>query len=165
MRRLAQFAAIPGLLAVMLASAFVIVPGVAGEAHTAATTRPTVLNRHAPRIRNNGTATSTNWSGYAVTGATGAYTDVKGTWVAPTASCSSRQTAYSSFWVGIDGDSSNSVEQLGTDSDCRRGHANYSGWYEMYPNPLVQLSTGSFPVSPGIRCRLRSTTTATAPTC
>ncbi len=34
-------------------------------------------------LERHGTATSTNWSGYAVTGANGAYTDVKGSWVEP----------------------------------------------------------------------------------
>jgi hypothetical protein len=65
----------------------------------------------APRIhvRDGRHSTSTNWSGYASTGTT--YNDVKGSWTQPTASCSSGQTAYSSFWVGIDGDTTNTVEQ------------------------------------------------------
>jgi hypothetical protein len=92
-------------------------------------------------------STSSNWSGYASTGTT--YTDVKGSWVQPTATCSSRQTAYSSFWVGIDGDGTNSVEQLGTDSDCSRGTPTYYGWYEMYPAASVEISTSSYPVRPG----------------
>lgn len=149
MRRTALFVAIPGMLALMMAGVFAFAPGVAAHAQAAAPTSATVLYHGMPRIRSNGTATSTNWSGYAVTGANGAYTDVKGSWVQPTATCSSRQTAYSSFWVGIDGYSSNSVEQLGTDSDCSRGRATYYGWWEMYPNPSMELSTSSYPVSPG----------------
>ncbi len=89
-------------------------------------------------------STSTNWSGYATTGTT--YSDVKGSWVEPTATCSGRSTAYSSFWVGIDGDGTNSVEQTGTDSDCSRGRATYYAWYEMYPAAPVNLSGA---VSPG----------------
>src|SRR5579871_4672724 len=89
-------------------------------------------------------STRSNWSGYATTGTT--YSDVKGSWVEPTVTCSRRQTAYSSFWVGIDGDGTNSVEQTGTDSDCSRGRATYYAWYEMYPAYPVNLS-GS--VSPG----------------
>jgi hypothetical protein len=102
-----------------------------------------------PRIASHGTASSTNWSGYAVTGATGAFSDVKASWVQPSVTCGRRQTAYSSFWVGLDGYSSNSVEQLGTDSDCSRGRPTYYGWWEMYPNPSVELSTSAYPVSPG----------------
>jgi hypothetical protein len=74
-------------------------------------------------------STSTNWSGYAVTG--GTYRSVTASWVQPAVSCSS--TAYSSFWVGIDGDTSNTVEQTGTDSDCNGSTPTYSAWYEMYP--------------------------------
>lgn len=118
-------------------------------AQSKASTNSATIYHGVPRIHANGTAASTNWSGYAVTGANGAYTDVKGSWVEPTATCSKRSTAYSSFWVGLDGYNSNSVEQLGTDSDCSRGTPTYYGWYEMYPNPSFELSPSAYPVSPG----------------
>lgn len=89
-------------------------------------------------------STSSNWSGYANTG--GAFTDVKGSWTQPSASCSGGQTAYSSFWVGIDGDTTNTVEQTGTDADCSSGSPRYYAWYEMYPKFPVNLSN---PVLPG----------------
>ena len=94
-----------------------------------------------------GVTSSTNWSGYATyrTGTT--FTDVKGTWAQPSATCPSRKAQYSSFWVGIDGYNSNSVEQTGTDADCKsKNHPSYYAWYEMYPNPPVNLS---MTVSPG----------------
>jgi hypothetical protein len=75
-------------------------------------------------------STSTNWSGYAVTG--GRYTTVSASWTEPTVSCSGG-TAYSSFWVGLDGDTSNTVEQTGTDADCSGSTPQYYAWYEMYP--------------------------------
>ena len=126
--------------------------------------------RHAPRIKGATNSTSTNWSGYAVTGAT--FTDVKGTWVQPTANCSSTtasptngkgngnghgnghggggggqsQSSYSSFWVGLDGYSSNTVEQTGTDADCNGTTPVYYGWYEFYPAFPVNFAN---PVSPG----------------
>lgn len=89
-------------------------------------------------------STSTNWSGYAVeTNLTSpqsdVVTDVKGSWVVPTVTCSST-AAYSSAWVGIDGYSSNSVEQTGTDSDCSNGKGVYYAWYEMYPKASKTLS-------------------------
>src|SRR5690349_8433651 len=84
---------------------------------------------------------SYNWSGYAVTGTNGSATDVKGSWVVPSVSCSS--TGYSSFWVGIDGFSSNTVEQIGTDSDCvsvrGRQTATYYAWFEFYPGPSYEI--------------------------
>ncbi len=119
------------------------------SAHPSAPTVSTKIYRGTPRIHSNGTASSTNWSGYAVTGSNGAYTTVSGSWVEPTASCTSRSSAYSSFWVGLDGYNSDSVEQLGTDSDCSGRTPTYYGWYEMYPNPSVELSTSTYRVSPG----------------
>ena len=72
-----------------------------------------------PNVRHDNVQSS-NWSGYAVSSTT-PFTDVVGSWVEPTATCAPRSTTYGSFWVGLDGYSSNSVEQLGTDSDCSRG--------------------------------------------
>jgi Peptidase A4 family len=92
-----------------------------------------------------GRGTSTNWSGYAVNG-TGA-TDVIGTWTQPAATCASGENSWSSPWVGIDGDNSNTVEQIGTDTDCQNGGAFYYAWYEMYPKSLVTIP--AVPVSPG----------------
>ena len=82
--------------------------------------------------------TSTNWSGYAATG--GTYTSVSATWVQPAGTCGSA-AQYSSFWVGLDGYSSNSVEQTGTDTDCSSGAPRYYGWYEMYPHPSFSFGS------------------------
>ena len=75
-------------------------------------------------------STSGNWSGYAVTG--GTYRTVTAAWVEPAVTCSGG-TAYSSFWIGIDGDTSGTVEQTGTEADCNGSTPVYSAWYEMYP--------------------------------
>src|SRR2546426_7512455 len=109
-----------------------------------------VPHRSVPRIRTltNGAATSTNWSGYAVTGPAGSVTDAKGSWIVPSVICSSA-ASYSSFWVGIDGFGSNTVEQTGTDSDCQSGSPTYYAWYEFYPGPAF-LITG-ITVRPGDR--------------
>src|SRR2546428_410774 len=100
-----------------------------------------VVHRSVPRIRalTDGTATSTNWSGYAVTGAAGSVTDAKGSWIVPSVTCSSA-ASYSSFWVGIDGFGSNTVEQTGTDSDCQSGSPTYYAWYEFYPGPGLLIT-------------------------
>jgi len=91
--------------------------------------------RHGPiHMRTN--STSTNWSGYAVTG--GRYTSVSSAWTEPTVTCSGT-TAYSSFWVGLDGDTSGTVEQTGTDADCSGSTPQYYAWYEMYPKFPVNL--------------------------
>ena len=85
-----------------------------------------------------GRGTSTNWSGFAVAGS-GA-THVIGTWTQPTAHCALGESSWSSPWVGIDGDTSNTVEQIGTDSDCQNGTPVYYAWYEMYPKHLVVVN-------------------------
>ncbi|HZZ81149.1 MAG TPA: G1 family glutamic endopeptidase [Gemmataceae bacterium] len=100
---------------------------------------PPLLYHAAPTI----STTSTNWSGYAVESnfnapATNSVTAVSGSWVVP--SVSGTGTAYSSFWVGIDGFSSNTVEQIGTDSDLVNGVPVYYAWYEMYPNPSRSIA-------------------------
>jgi hypothetical protein len=89
---------------------------------------------------------SSNWSGYAQTGGNGAFTSVSASWTQPSATCPSRQDQYAAFWVGLDGYSSDSVEQTGTDSDCDGTSPDYYGWYEMYPaNPVYYNN----PVEPG----------------
>ena len=114
--------------------------------------------QHAPiRIhqqRERGQWDSGNWSGFAVTGAVGSVTDTRGSWVVPAANCSSSPTGYSSFWVGIDGFNSPSVEQIGTDSDCvtvngrKSDTPTYYAWYEFYPQSSYMIE---FPraVQPG----------------
>lgn len=94
-----------------------------------------------------GTAYSTNWSGYATYNAT--FTDVKASWTQPAATCSASGRQYAAFWVGLDGYTSNSVEQIGTDSDCAgKNKPVYYGWYEMYPAGSVTLSS-SYAVGAG----------------
>ena len=85
---------------------------------------------------------STNWAGWAATGSSGSVSDVKGSWIVPKiqGTCPAGKYQYSSFWVGIDGYSSSTVEQLGTDSDCQSGTATYYAWYEFYPNPSHLIS-------------------------
>jgi hypothetical protein len=105
--------------------------------------------RHAPiRIRGlrpDGSVESTNWSGYAVTGS--AFTVAEGSWTVPAVNCTKTPNTYAAFWVGIDGYSSSTVEQTGTDSDCDGRSPDYYAWYEFYPAGSVLIS--SVPVAVG----------------
>ncbi len=101
---------------------------------------------HATTHNGRTTDQSSNWSGYAATGGTGAFSSVSASWTEPAASCGSGSTAYAAFWVGLDGFNSDSVEQTGTDSDCDGSSPDYYGWYEMYPANPVYFSN---PVEPG----------------
>jgi hypothetical protein len=106
----------------------------AGGAATAAT--PTHIILHPANVQ------STNWAGYAVTGSAHSVTRVEGSWVQPKiqGACLLGADQYSSFWVGIDGYSSSTVEQVGTDSDCQHGVPTYYAWYEFYPSPGFLIS-------------------------
>lgn len=108
-------------------------------------------HQHGPIIirerRSDGSVTSDNWSGYAVTGAKDSFTYAAGSWTIPTVTCPGTATTYSSFWVGIDGYSSSTVEQTGTDSDCDSGTPSYYVWFEFYPRGSFLVN--SVPVQPG----------------
>jgi hypothetical protein len=82
-------------------------------------------------------ASSTNWSGYAAHRAT--YKSVSATWVEPTGHCTGSQT-WSSFGVGLDGYNSRTVEQTGSEVDCRGGTPRYYSWFEMFPAFPVNFS-------------------------
>jgi hypothetical protein len=113
---------------------------VSGSRLAAQSSQPVV---HDPRYGSQ-RGTSTHWSGYAVSGTNAS--DVIGTWTVPAVNCASGENSWSSPWVGIDGDVSNTVEQVGTDSDCQKGTPVYYAWYEMYPKSAVILP---LPVSAG----------------
>jgi Peptidase A4 family len=80
---------------------------------------------------------STNWSGYADTGSS--FSKVSASWTEPSVTCGGSQEQLAAFWVGIDGYSSNSVEQDGTLIECYRGRAYQYSWWEMYPTNAVQV--------------------------
>jgi hypothetical protein len=87
-------------------------------------------------------STSSNWSGYAVTGPT-AFSSVTGSWTQPAVTCTRGSAAYSAFWVGLGGfaASSQALEQIGTEADCTASaSARYSAWYELVPAPSVPVS-------------------------
>ncbi|HLI37380.1 MAG TPA: G1 family glutamic endopeptidase [Streptosporangiaceae bacterium] len=92
---------------------------------------PQDVPRIAPRDQ-----ASKNWSGYAVGG--GTYTSVSAGWVEPSGICGSGDR-YSSFWVGLDGYTSQRVEQTGSEFDCSGGTPRYYSWYEMYPADPVNF--------------------------
>lgn len=79
---------------------------------------------------------SANWAGYTASGAPGQFTSVSTSWTQPAVTCGATNTS-SSFWAGLDGDGTNTVEQIGTEADCSHGTAKYTGWWETFPKPPV----------------------------
>ncbi len=108
-------------------------------------------HRNAARSAAAAKETSTNWSGYAVTtpGVTvtntpngGPYSDVTGTWTAPSITCTPGATTASAVWVGLGGyfTNSNALEQAGTAADCdSSGTPSYYAWYELVPANSVTV--------------------------
>jgi hypothetical protein len=94
---------------------------------------------------------STNWSGYAAETnlskpLSGSVSDVKGQWTVPSVACDvSTGHTYSSAWVGIDGYSNGTVEQVGTEQDCNFGSPVNYAWYEMYPKYPVRITMSARP--------------------
>ncbi|HEX9016344.1 MAG TPA: G1 family glutamic endopeptidase [Chloroflexota bacterium] len=124
---------------------------------TTALAFPVVDVTHAPRIPIK-ESTSRNWSGYGVetnlsNPQSNVVTNVAGSWVVPNVTCTSQST-YSSAWVGIDGYSDRTVEQIGTDQDCSGGSPRYYAWYEMYPkmpvNGILAINAGDS-ISAGVQ--------------
>ncbi len=88
--------------------------------------------------------TSTNWSGYADTASSGyAFNSVSATWTQPAVTTqSSSSYVAASFWVGLDGFSSTTVEQTGTQAVIGSGGTvTYSAWYELYPQVEIPVFT------------------------
>jgi Peptidase A4 family len=101
---------------------------------------------------------SLNWSGYADTSSTSTaddFTYVSGRWRIPAPTCPSypyeRQGAYVDNWVGLDGFSDGTVEQLGTAAQCFEGVLSYYVWYEMYPAGTIEEGTASC-ISDDVNC-------------
>jgi hypothetical protein len=100
---------------------------------------------HLPHLTPHPVVSSGNWSGYAAAAKSGVHLRfISANFTIPSVNCQnstlgSSGFAYASNWVGLDGFSSNTVEQTGVDSFCdSSGTPQYDAWYEMFPlNPVV----------------------------
>jgi hypothetical protein len=97
-------------------------------------------------------STSLNWSGYAA--ATNIHnpgqntvTAVSASWTIPRITRSTSSRTYSSMWVGIDGYTDATVEQIGTEQDWINGSQQNYAWFEMYP--IGSFEIVGFPVNVG----------------
>ena len=101
--------------------------------------------------------TDANWAGYADTlPSNSGYTIISasGYWTVPTVQAPpGSSSAYSSFWVGIDGFNEKPLEQIGITGDVLNGVPVYFGWWEMLTattTPPQQIITDVV-ISPGDR--------------
>jgi hypothetical protein len=145
-KEFARRAARTGAAAIVLAGCLVGTVA-AGEGGEMPSSRPMLLL--------NTLGLSQNWAGWATFAGlpllpkSGAVSYVKGEWTVPSVSCAGAD-ADSSVWVGIDGMSNQTVEQIGTEQSCRAGQAVYTAWWETYPAPKVPISMA---VKPGHNVR------------
>lgn len=97
------------------------------------------------------TATSTNWCGYISTVST-SYTAVTASWTVPTITGSTAANySGASFWVGLDGWNSPTVEQCGLSVvNPPSGSPNqYFVWSEFYPSYEAWWDPITYPVTAG----------------
>lgn len=87
---------------------------------------------------------SSNWSGYAITG--GPFNSVSAQWIVPTVTATKKAT-FSSTWVGVDGFNNNSLIQTGTEQDFFSQSAHYDAWWEILP--AAETVIPSITVHPG----------------
>lgn len=95
---------------------------------------------------------SLDWSGYIVvtdyTNQQPIVSSVKGSWIVPKVNVNdSPHNSFSAAWIGIGGQTDETLIQIGTEHDCINGMDTYSAWYEMLPNDSVTITTIN--VSPG----------------
>jgi Peptidase A4 family len=109
--------------------------------------------RHGPRARQTGagTETSTNWSGGVVYAPSGtSFNWVEGDWVVPDIDGpTANQEYYCASWIGIDGDGSGDVCQVGVGSQVYGfgGSKSFYPWWEWFPNYEVQIT--NLAIGPG----------------
>lgn len=101
--------------------------------------------------------TNSDWSGYSVSFPNAQASDVigvTGNWTVPSVTCTKNGSPISgevAVWDGLGGaNSTNTLEQIGTNSQCINGKAKYWAWYEFPPAAAVHITqNGKYPISPG----------------
>ncbi len=95
------------------------------------------------------TILSISWSGYLVANDSNtalAITSLSGSWVVPQMNTSGGD-GFSSAWIGIGGQTDQTLIQVGTEHDVENGQVTYRVWYETLP--ILAVTIPSITVSPG----------------
>ena len=101
--------------------------------------------------------TTQNWAGYSAHG--GPFTSASTTYTEPSITCLPTERSGVASFVGIDGDGSPTVEQIGTLDRCRNGKVSHQAVFEMFPRALQLINK---PVRAGDS--LTATVVANSPT-
>ena len=109
---------------------------------------PSLKLVQSPSVRNTGSGATSNWSGYAdIACPTCSLRYVSADFTVPHLNpAKSPDNSWASHWVGLDGVTTSTVEQVGIDTYVSGGVDYYYAWYEMFPAP-TQVHT--LAASPG----------------
>ncbi|HTW09911.1 MAG TPA: G1 family glutamic endopeptidase [Acidimicrobiales bacterium] len=102
------------------------------------------VRRPLDEVNPGGADVSDNWSGYVESGPGTTFTAVSGAWTVPSLAAGS-PTGAASTWVGIGGWDTPGLVQTGTEVRNTSGYDEYLAWYEIVPQPPVELGR----VAPG----------------
>ncbi len=145
-----------GALAAGLASLVFAAPSLASTPNAGGIFIPAKAGETIPQ--HGGTATSLNWSGYAVTPASDGITAVTSSFTVPTANLLLNPAGFAATWTGIGGYSSSDLIQAGvSENTAVTGEVSggqYYAWYELLPASETEITSGcsgdsSCTVSPG----------------
>jgi hypothetical protein len=133
-------------VAIMFIAMLVGAGAASAKAHATRSTRalgvlvPTQKNERLPL--HGGTATSLNWSGYAVTPSGGGITAVSSKFTVPSAGLV--PPGFAATWTGIGGYNTSDLIQAGTAEQSAPDNPlvgpQYYAWYELLPNSETQLT-------------------------
>ncbi|HSW80603.1 MAG TPA: G1 family glutamic endopeptidase [Candidatus Saccharimonadales bacterium] len=120
----------------------ITIPSQSSNVSTAAYDYPTSGNGSSTQTISD---TTSNWAGYISSG--GTYTGISGSWKVPSVSASSETFAADAAWIGIGGESSNDLIQVGTQNIVENGQVAAGSFYEQLPDssitiPGVSVSAG-----------------------
>jgi hypothetical protein len=84
-----------------------------------------------------GFATPSIWAGYRTS--IGGITSVIATWIQPWVEQRGVVPNVVVFWVGLEGQHTDTVEQIGTGGYCDGVSTGYDAWHELFPKPAVTI--------------------------
>jgi len=107
---------------------------------------------------------SLDWSGYVVasdfTNPQPVITSLSGSWVVPKVNVSQKDT-FSAAWIGIGGQSDQTLIQTGTEHDSINGTEVYYAWYELLPNDSIAIDVINVSVRDKITASINLVNSAT----
>jgi Peptidase A4 family len=107
---------------------------------------------------------SLDWAGYIIDSDSAnpkpVVTSISGSWIVPEIT-PSQQNAFSATWIGIGGQSDQTLIQTGTEQDSIDGQPIYSAWYEALPDYSINISEINISAGDKITASISLTDSAT----